>query len=84
MTECSTRKVTVVIDVQESLDGRLAGRETIGQQLDGDIAVEGSSAGTVSDARAAAAELVDQLVARRAGRRIARLGGSVPERSGMR
>jgi hypothetical protein len=41
MAECSTKKVVVVIDVQEAQDSRFAGQVTIGLQLDCDSAVAG-------------------------------------------
>src|SRR5262249_3472298 len=67
---------------EEALGGRRGGRETIGQQLYGDVAVEGGIARAIDDAHAAVADLVEQFVALRAGWRSARLDGGGPERSG--
>ena len=53
---------------EEALGGRRVCGEMIGQQLDGDVAVQGPVAGAVDDAHAAVADLVDQLVAGQAGR----------------
>ena len=43
---------------EEALGGRRVCRVTFGQQLDGDIAIEGSVAGAIDDAHAAVADLV--------------------------
>ena len=59
---------------EEALGGWRIGRVALGQQLDGDVAIEGDVAGAVDDAHAAVADLVKQLVARRAERRDGRLG----------
>ena len=67
---------------EEALSGRRVGRVTLGQQLDGDIAVEGGVAGTINDAHAAVADLVDQLGARRTGGRGGRFRGGGLYRSG--
>ena len=53
---------------EEALSGRRVGRVTLGQQLDGDIAIEGGVAGAVDDTHAAAADFVEQLEAGRVGR----------------
>jgi hypothetical protein len=53
--------------VAEALGGRRIGRVFRGQHLDGDVAVEGGVAGAVDHAHAAAADLVEQLIAGRAG-----------------
>jgi hypothetical protein len=67
---------------EESLGGQRIDCVVLGQQLDGDLAVEGSVAGAVDYAHAAAVDLVNQFqfVARLAGRRSARLddGGLRP------
>ena len=52
---------------EEALGGYRIGRVALGQQLDGDIAIEGGVAGAIDDAHAAVADLVEQFVARRAG-----------------
>ena len=57
------------------------GRVAFGQQLDGDIAIEGGVAGAVDDAHAAVADLVEEFVARRAEAGDGRLGGNVPGKS---
>ena len=63
--------------MRASLMKRRAGGESsgvaLGQQLDGDVAVEGGVAGAVDNAHAAVADRLDQLVARRTGGRSARL-----------
>ena len=48
---------------EEALGKDRIGRVTIGQQLDGDIALKGDIAGAIDDAHAALPDLVDQLVA---------------------
>ena len=66
---------------EEALGRYRIGRVALGEQLDGDIAIEGGVAGAVDDAHAAAADLVLQFVARRAERGDGRLGGDVPGKS---
>jgi hypothetical protein len=54
---------------EEALGRERIGWVALGQQLDGDIAVEGDIAGAIDDAHAVVADLVDQLVAGRTGGR---------------
>src|SRR5262245_52242475 len=65
---------------EEAPGGRRVGRIAIGQQLDGDIAIEGGVAGAVDDAHASATDLVEKFVARRtggSGGHVGRAGGVV-------
>ena len=69
---------------EEALSGRRVCRVTLGQQLDGNVAIKSGIAGAVDDAHAAVADLVDQLVAGRTGGRGGRFkSGSLARSSGL-
>src|SRR5262249_56754157 len=67
---------------QEALSGWGVVPVVVGEQLDGHVPAQGDVAGAVDDAHAAAADLIQKLVAWGVGRGTGRSVGSVPTRPG--